>query len=242
MKKSLFTLTAFSAVFASPAMAEVKAQSEAGFLVIHSKEVAATPEQIWQRLVKPKEWWNANHSWSGSTDGFTLDAKAGGCFCELMQEKNAAGKLETKGSVEHMRVIYAQPGKVLRMQGALGPMQSEAVTATFTAVMEPVKDSDKTRITFSYIVGGFMRFKTAQMAPAVDKVLGEQFAGLLKPFISEAEAETPKAAPGLELDLDGLTEEKTAPLPAAEEPLPKTPAVQKKKPAPKTNPTLEESR
>src|SRR3546814_17092150 len=31
-----------------------------------------------------------------------------------------------------------------------------------------------------YVVGGYMRFKTAEIAPAVDRVIGEQLAGLAK--------------------------------------------------------------
>src|SRR3546814_6876193 len=35
-------------------------------------------------------------------------------------------------------------------------------------------------IRFDYVVGGYMRFKVAEIAPAVDRVLGEQLVGLAK--------------------------------------------------------------
>lgn len=180
--KTLLLVAGSLGAIASPAYAEVKATSDTGFNVVHISSVTATPEEIWKRLLAPKDWWNKAHSWSGSSDGFYIDAQANGCFCELFQEKGADGKLKTVGSVEHMRVIFSQPGKVLRMQGALGPLQSEAVIGTLTVAMEPAKDVKTTKVSFSYVVGGYMRYQVPEIAPAVDKVLGEQFRNMLQPF------------------------------------------------------------
>ncbi len=195
------------AVYASPADAEVKATSDSGFNVVHIASVTATPDEVWKRLLAPKNWWNKAHSWSGSSDGFYIDAQANGCFCELFQEKGADGKLKTVGSVEHMRVIFAQPGRVLRMQGALGPLQSEAVIGTLTIAMEPAKAGKMTKVSFSYVVGGYMRYKVAEIAPAVDKVLGEQFRNMVEPF-SPAVGPEP-AAEEFSLDVDRLEEPKS---------------------------------
>jgi hypothetical protein len=195
MNKFLLAAACIAAI-ASPAYAEVKATSDTGFNIVHIASVEATPDEIWKRLLAPKDYWNKAHSWSGSSEGFYIDAQANGCFCELFQEKGADGKLKTAGSVEHMRVIFAQPGKVLRMQGALGPLQSEAVIGTLTVAMEPVKDTTTTRVSFSYVVGGYMRYKVAEIAPAVDKVLGEQFKNMLQPFT---------AAGGKEAEVDGFS-------------------------------------
>ena len=181
MKNALVPAVLLAAI-SSPAFAEVKAASDTGFNSVHIATVNASPEDIWQRLLTPKDYWNRAHSWSGSSAGFYIDAQANGCFCELFQEADANGKLKTVGSVEHMRVIFAQPGKVLRMQGALGPLQSEAVIGTLTVAMEPAKDSVGTRVSFSYVVGGYMRYKVSEIAPAVDKVLGEQFKNMLSSF------------------------------------------------------------
>ena len=178
MKSALFPAGLLAAI-SSPAFAEVKAASDTGFNSVHMATVDATPEEIWKRLLTPKDYWNKAHSWSGSTAGFYIDAQANGCFCELIQEADAGGALKTVGSVEHMRVIFAQPGKVLRLQGALGPLQSEAVMGTLTVAMEPAKDNAGTRVSFSYVVGGYMRYKVSEIAPAVDKVLGEQFKNML---------------------------------------------------------------
>jgi hypothetical protein len=200
--KHLVITAAILAATASPAFADVKAASETGFNVIHIASVQATPDEIWKRLLAPKDYWNKSHSWSGSTAGFYIDAQANGCFCELFQETDANGKVKTVGSVEHMRVIFAQPGKVLRMQGALGPLQSEAVIGTLTVAMEPAKQDGSTRISFSYVVGGYMRYKVAEIAPAVDKVLGEQFKNMLLPFAPTADE--PSKVDGFNLDVETL--------------------------------------
>lgn len=204
--KKLMTVAAAIAASSSPAFAEVKATSDSGFNVVHITSVAATPDEIWKRLLAPKDWWNKAHSWSGSSAGFYIDAQANGCFCELFQEKGADGKLKTVGSVEHMRVIFAQPGKVLRMQGALGPLQSEAVIGTLTVAMDPAKNGKTTKVSFSYVVGGYMRYKVAEIAPAVDKVLGEQFKNMLQPFTPAGGADA--NVDGFSLDVDKLEDKK----------------------------------
>ena len=124
----------------------------------------------------------------------------------------ADGKIKTTGSVEHMRVIFSQPGKVLRMQGALGPLQSEAVLGTLTVAIEPLKSGGGSKISFSYVVGGYMRYKTSEIAPAVDKVLGEQFKSLISPFAPKAGEEA--KADGFSLDVEKLEESTAKPAPA----------------------------
>jgi hypothetical protein len=185
--KNLFQFAAIAFALASasaPAFAEVKPANSTSFLSSHKAEVKATSAELWKRLIAPKEWWNPDHSWSGSVAGFYMDAKAGGCFCELFQKKDDKGKLQTTGSVEHMRVIFADPGKVLRMQGSLGPLQSEAVLGTLTVAIQELPDNKGSKISFNYMVGGHTRFPTDKLANAVDKMLAEQFARLLQPFVS----------------------------------------------------------
>jgi hypothetical protein len=100
----------------------------------------------------------------------------------------------------------------LRMQGALGPLQSEAVVGTLTIAMEPMKDGAGTRLSFSYVVGGYMRYKVTDIGPAADKMLGDQFERLIKP-LGKVVAETAKGDKAEEwsIDPDKLEVEKTAP-------------------------------
>src|SRR3546814_8253213 len=84
-------------------------------------------------------------------------------------------RITLEGSVEHMRVIQAYPERALRMQGALGPLQSEAVTGILTIAISEVEDG--TRIVWEYVVGGHMRFEIPVIAKAVDGVMSQQLAG-----------------------------------------------------------------
>ena len=89
------------------------------------------------------------------------------------------------GSVEHMHVIYADPQHgILRMKGALGPMQGEALDGTLTVTL--TRTDSGTRIDFEYVVGGYMRMKSEEIAPAVDQMLGQQLAGLSRLFAPPA--------------------------------------------------------
>ena len=212
--KNLFLAAATIVAMSSPATAEVKTVTDNGFNIVHIADITAKPDVIWKRLIAPKDYWSKAHSWSGSSESFYIVAQANGCFCELFQEKGADGKLKTIGSVEHMRVIFAQPGRVLRMQGALGPLQSEAVLGTLTVAIEPLKTGEGSKISFSYVVGGYMRYKTIDIATAVDKVLGEQFKSLISPFA--AKAEEPKAD-GFSLDVEKIAEPPAAPKETPEE-------------------------
>ncbi len=241
--KTIFYPAAAAAIASLPsaAIAEIKDQADNGFNIVHIATVDAAPDVIWKRLIAPKDYWSKSHSWSGSVDGFTIDPRAGGCFCEFILDKDAKGKSKTIGSVEHMRVIFAQPGKVLRMQGALGPLQSEAILGTLTVALNPAKDAKGTTVSFSYVVGGYMRYKTADIAPAVDKVIGEQFAGLMQPFTAmEATEEKPSE---WSLNLDEISKDDANAPGEAEEiinkPAAPKPAVKKpvaKKSAPKAKP------
>ena len=129
-------IAAALAITAQPAAAEVIASGETGFVVRHTAEASADPAQTWQALIAPQRWWNKAHTFSGDSANLYLDAQGGGCFCEKLPLK--AGVPGARGgSVAHMRVVYADPGKALRMVGSLGPLQSEALTGTLTISLKP---------------------------------------------------------------------------------------------------------
>ena len=158
-----------------PAAAEVVTSSESGFVTRAAAEVPADPAATWAALVAPQNWWNKAHTFSGDSANLYLDAQGGGCFCEKLPLKDGAPGTRP-GSVAHMRVVYADPGKALRMVGSLGPLQSEALTGTLTITLKP--GGAVTRIVFEYVVGGYMRYKVEEIAPAVDNVLSGQLAAL----------------------------------------------------------------
>jgi len=158
---------------ATPSAAKLIDQTEAGFTSAHSARVAASPDDVWKMLRMPQNWWSGEHSWSGDATNFWMDTQAGGCFCEKLP--GGEGQM---GSVQHARILFAKPGEMLRLSGALGPLQGEAVTGTLTIQIKPAEGGSVIR--FDYAVGGYMRFKVADIAPTVDKVMGVQLAGLAK--------------------------------------------------------------
>ena len=185
MLRSLLILSGVFALTAPPASAEVIASSESGFVTRAAAEVPADPAATWAALIAPQNWWNKAHTFSGDSANLYLDAQGGGCFCEKVPLKDGAPGTRG-GSVAHMRVVYADPGKALRMVGSLGPLQSEALTGTLTISLKP--DGAGTRIVMEYVVGGYMRYKVEEIAPAVDKVLAEQLAGLSASLGATADA------------------------------------------------------
>lgn len=194
------------ALIAAPAQAEIVARSDSGFVIRHVAEVTASPEDAWKQLVAPADWWNAEHSFSGDASNLSLDPRAGGCFCEALPGEGEKGWLNPRGGVEHMRVVLVERNKALRMVGALGPLQSEALAATLTITLKPVDGG--TRLTWEYVVGGFMRYKPEQIVPAVDRVIGEQISRLADKLgrktpagpsaAPKPPAEAPRPQPGME--------------------------------------------
>jgi hypothetical protein len=152
---------------AAPVAAEVKSVTPAGFESENQIVVPVTPTEAWDAIGRISDWWNPAHTHSGLAGNLELRPEVGGCFCEA---------LEGGGTVEHLRVVYADPGLMLRLQGGLGPLQSEAVAGTLTWRLEPVEDG--TRITQTYVVGGFIRAGTEAYAAPVDRVIAEQLSRL----------------------------------------------------------------
>lgn len=163
-------LLAAATLSAAPAAAEVTI-ADHGFVTTNSAIVSASPAEVWAALVEPSRYWNGDHSWSGDATHFSLEPVAGGCFCERWGEGN---------SVEHMRVIMVQPGSILRLSGALGPLQSEGLAGALTWQLEEIEDG--TRITQTMSVGGYMQFDSETMPPIVDAVVREQLERLAALF------------------------------------------------------------
>lgn len=170
MKRLLLTL-GLGLGLASPAMAEVMSADDGGFVLAMTTAVAAPPDRTWAALTRIGGWWNPAHSWSGDPANMTLDPRAGGCFCEALPK--------TGGSVEHLRVVFADPGRLLRLRGGLGPLQSMPVDAMMEWTLKP--SGTGTELTMRYTVWGPIRGGGKTLAPIVDQVLAEQF-GRLKGF------------------------------------------------------------
>ncbi|MDR3416481.1 MAG: SRPBCC family protein [Nevskia sp.] len=148
---------------AGAARAEVLGADATGFQVRNTVEIAAPPAKVYDALGSIDEWWDSQHTWSGKASNLRLKLKAGACFCE---------KLEDGGGVQHMTVVYAAPGKALRLSGALGPLQTEGAAGTLSLVLS-AKDGG-TELVQTYTVGGYTKGGWTSWAPEVDGVLRQQ--------------------------------------------------------------------
>lgn len=167
MKRSHCILIALLLLAPAMTMAEVADSGATGFAVKASYLVAAPPDAVWAKLLRIGDWWNSQHTYSGDAHNLTLDDRAGGCFCE---------RLSGGGSVLHMTVVFAMPGKLLRLSGGLGPLQTVASAGSMTIDLKP--EGGGTRLAVTYMVAGYQPGGMASWAAPVDTVLGEQFTRL----------------------------------------------------------------
>ncbi len=151
--------------------AEVLDASPYGFTVQHQQVVRASSAKVYQQIVQWSEWWSGEHSYSGDAGNFYLEPQANGCWCELLPDG---------GSVMHLMVVYAAPGKMLRLTGGLGPLQGMGVSGGLTISLE--EKAGQTTITMTYTVGGYYKEGLDKLADPVDAVIGEQMVSLAGKF------------------------------------------------------------
>jgi len=158
---------AAAAMFSGTVDAEVISVSANGFEVREQLHMDLPADKIYEAILLPARWWGSDHTYSGNAANMTLDPRAGGCWCE---------KLDNGGSVQHLQVVYVAPGRALRLRGALGPLQAMAVDGAMTWTL---KTSPKgTDLTLTYAVGGYAKDGFAALATAVDQVLADQIGRL----------------------------------------------------------------
>lgn len=154
------------------ARAEVLELQPGGFVVRHRAEVPLDPGAVWVVMMERiAEWWHPDHSWSADAGNLYIDARLGGCFCERLP---ASG-----GAVEHLRITYFEPGRMVRMEGALGPLSDMAVQGRMTWQIESLESGDS-RLTFTYRVHGMRPGGFEDLATAVDGVIGQQHRRLVE--------------------------------------------------------------
>ncbi len=147
------------------ARGEVVQSDAAGFELQLEALVPSSPDDSYATLIDIARWWNPAHTYSGDSANLSLRAQAGGCWCE---------SLPGGGSVEHLRVVYVQPGRLLRLRGALGPLQQLPVDGILSWQIHAAEGSGQTRISVNYRVFGHAATRLDAWAEAVEGVLAEQ--------------------------------------------------------------------
>jgi uncharacterized protein YndB with AHSA1/START domain len=153
---------------AADVKAAVKDSAADGFTVENTELVPVDAATAWKALVRDVDrWWPADHTWWGADSKLSIEARAGGCFCERLGRREAG----------HMMVTFVDPGVLLRMTGGLGPLQGlglhGALEFRFAAAAE-----GGTAITLHYRAGGYSPDDLSKFAPVVDRVQAQQLGGL----------------------------------------------------------------
>lgn len=162
---------------AAPARAEVVNATVNGFAVRNVTQIAAHPSRVYNTAVSlVGRWWNPAHTFSKNAANLSLDARPGGCFCELLPN----------GGATHLMVVYVVAQKEIRFSGALGPLQQTGVAGTM--IWKLTESAAGTELEWSYTVGGYMPGGLAAIAPAVDVVLADQLQRL-KRFVETGRPE-----------------------------------------------------
>lgn len=168
MSPRLLGLAAALALVPTLGTAEILRSAPDAMVIEHRFSMPVTPERAWEVLVHPEQYWPDDHTWSGLASNMSLTPEAGGCFCERWPG----------GSAEHGRIIMAQPGRLLRFRGSLGPFQEMAVSGVLTVKLSAVEDGTEAVVT--YRLSGDASHALDTSATVVDRVIGEQFGGFAK--------------------------------------------------------------
>lgn len=164
-------------ISAGSAHAAVTQAAADGFALAYSASISAPPAKAYAAIAQVQQWWSDDYTWSGKAANLSLAPIAGACLCERWKE----------GSVEHGRVIAAVQDRLLRIDGALGPLQALATKGVLNFLIN-TGDDGATQLIVDYRVTGASESALDTLAPQVDQQLGAQIARLVR-FINTGNAE-----------------------------------------------------
>jgi uncharacterized protein YndB with AHSA1/START domain len=148
-----------------------------GFVSKTTVDIAAPPARVYQTVMdRIGDWWDPEHTFSGSAHNLSIESRVGGCFCE---------RFPAGGGVQHMTVLYLQPGQQLRLGGGLGPLQELGISGTMTWKFTGKEKGTSLEVT--YAVSGYTPQGLQPLAAPVDAVLGQQIQRL-KAFVETGNA------------------------------------------------------
>jgi len=148
------------------AQSEVVSSNPNGFHVRHSVQIVAPVPNAYDAFGQVSSWWDKAHTYSGDSANLSLSISPGGCFCE---------RIPAGGGIEHMRVVFVDPGKRVVLTGSLGPLLYQATTGVMDVQFERIAGGSQ--VILDYRVAGFAQSDAQKVAPLVDAVLAEQMRG-----------------------------------------------------------------
>ncbi|MEZ6096450.1 MAG: DUF6370 family protein [Pirellulaceae bacterium] len=158
--------------------AEVTSVGENGFQVRIVRELEQEAKSAFSIMVEDlNQWWSSDHTWSGDAANLSFD----------LERRQMIETLPAGGFVRHMEIVYYSPEQtMLRLDGALGPLQGMGLTGALTLAVKHV--DEKTQVELTYCVSGHSPDGFKELAPVVDMVLSQQLDGLAK-LVSEDKAD-----------------------------------------------------
>lgn len=168
MRACVSSLVMAILVVVAPVRAEVVEQSDGHFAVSNTVTVSVESGRAFRAITaEVGQWWDPVHTFFGSAEALLFEPRVGGCFCERLQDGRG---------VEHLRVVYTEPGRMIRLTGAIGPLQGLAITGVATWTLSETPSG--TTIEMCYSVAGHRTGGLGELAAPVDAVLAEQLARL----------------------------------------------------------------
>lgn len=163
-----FAASLVAACIVPAADAEVLDAAPGGFTITHETRISARRIDVYNAAINNVgDWWSDDHTLSGDAGNLYIEARTQGCFCETLGEA---------GGVVHLTVTFVNPGVILRLSGALGPLGLMGVSGNMT--WEFNDNEDGTTVTLQYAVGGYLAGGLDAISAAVDDVLIEQMTNL----------------------------------------------------------------
>lgn len=166
MRKGLVLAGMATGMVMAPAMAEVVSSSPARMVIEQRHESEMNRDDLWAKLIEPKEWWL--HSFSGDPGHMTLELEAGGVWREDWDGS----------SVTHGEVMAVMPAKMLRLHAPFGPMQEMGLATSLTLSLED-SESGGSAVKMVFVANGAEGSGLDGLAPAVDAVWDEALRNLV---------------------------------------------------------------
>ena len=157
-------LLAIAVAMPGQLLADVLAASREGFNLRVETHTRADPMLAYEAFTFIDQWWDPAHTYSGDASKLTLDLRPGGAFLE----RPAVGVF-----VQHMQVVYVNPGREVRMLGGLGPLQPMGLHGALS-VQFKAAEKGGTDVIMLYNVSGFAHTGLETLAPVVDRVQAAQ--------------------------------------------------------------------
>ena len=157
----LVPVAAMALVAPTRAPADIVSSSDTHFVLRHEAPSTLSADALWKRLLQPASWWHPDHTYSGSAQNLSLDARAGGTWRETWEG----------GSVIHGTVLFVKDGSTLRMNAPFGPLQELGAYTIWTITITPADEGSV--VVFDEVSNGPPSAGMAEIAKAVDFVKTE---------------------------------------------------------------------